>query len=94
MSLQGKVSLLLFIYCNSIEIYFDYINTSFILGIFMSSAGKAAARIGSDIYAEVESILLPEIKDIPHYKLFHVSFQNQILPILKMESIANLKGRI
>jgi hypothetical protein len=91
MNHQGKVSLLLCIYCNSIEIYFDYFNTSFI-GIFMSSAGKAAARIGSDIYAEVESILLPEIKDIPHYKLFHVSFQNQILPILKMESIANLKG--
>ena len=58
----------------------------------MSSAGKAAARIGSDIYAEVASILSPDIKDFPSYKYFQVSFQNQILPILKMESIANMKG--
>ena len=58
----------------------------------MSSAGKAVARIGSDIFSEVESILKPKMIEIQHYKLFHVNSQNQILPILKMESIAKIKG--
>ena len=53
----------------------------------MSSAGKAVARVGADIYTEIEIMLKPTTVDIQHYKLFHVSFQNQILPILRFDSI-------
>ena len=64
-----------------------------LVGIFMSSAGKAVARIGSDIFSGLEGILKPEMKAIQHYKCFHVPFQNQILPLLKMQSIAEIKGK-